>query len=218
MDLYHKLLTGFVLALLAGGIVGGFEYAATREEKARIEERQKADAAVMAVKDAALKTQGDQLQQQAAAFEKFKADQAAAMQSMEQRFAQAQTAQQNAALTAALLGLKGTDVKVGGTAAAPTIEAPVANLKAYEQTCEECKLKLTSASQQIELAKTRQAYLDSQASDLQTKLDLLTKENGDLKKLAAGGGFVTRVRHDAKAGFYGAAIEAVLLALTGHLK
>jgi hypothetical protein len=218
MDIYHKLLCGLVLALLAGGAIGAYDYAATREEKARIEERQKADSAVIAVKDAALKTQADQLQTQTAAFEKFKQDQATAMQAMEQRFTQAQTAQQNATLTAALLGLKPTDVKVGGTAAAPTIDTPVANLKAYENACETCKLQLASASQQIALAKTHQAYSDSQVSDLQTKVDNLTKENGDQKKLAAGGSLGKRVVHDTKAGFYGAAIEALLLALTGHLK
>jgi hypothetical protein len=217
MDLYHKLLTGVVIVLIAGGVLGAIEHANVREEKARIEERQKADTALMAAKDAALKTQADQLKQATDAFEKFKADQVAATQALEQRFAAAQTAQQNATLTAALLGLKPGDVKAGGTASAPTIEAPVANLKAYEQTCEECKLKLSSATQALELAKTRQAYLDSQAADFQTKINLLTKENADLKKFAAGGGLGTRIKHDAKAGTFGAAIAAVLLALTGHL-
>jgi hypothetical protein len=218
MDIYHKLLTGFVLLLLIGGVLGAFEYVSVREEKARVEERQKADAAVMAAKDAQLKESKDALDKASTAFEKFKADQVQATADLARRFDQAQSAQQNATLTAALLGLKGTDVKVGGTASAPTIETPVANLKAYEQACEECKLQLTSATHALELAKQRQAFLDSQAADLQQKVDLLTKERDDLKKFNGGGSLGTRIKHDMKAGFFGAAIEAVLLALTGHLK
>lgn len=218
MDLYHKLLTGFALLLLAGGVLGAFEYVSVREEKARIEERQKADAALMAVKDAALKVQGDQLKQATDAFETFKRDQDTKMNAMELRFATAKTPDQSATLAALLLGLKSGDVKVGGTKENPTLEVPVAKQNAYEQECEECKLKLTSATESLRLASQRQAFLDTKSADDDDKIKRLTKERDDANKLGAGGSTWTRVKHDTKAGFFGAAIEVVLLALTGHLK
>jgi hypothetical protein len=218
MDLYHKLLTGFVILLLAGGALGAFEYVSVREEKARVEERQKADAAIMAMKDAAIKQQQDQLATATAAFEKFKQDQAAAMNAMEAGFVNAKTPDQSAALTALLLGLKVGEVKVGGTAANPTIELPIAQQQAYERTCEECKLKLTSATESLKLASQRENFLESKAAELEDKLKIVTKERDDAKKISTGGSTWTRVKHDTKAGIFGAAVQTALLALTGHLK
>jgi hypothetical protein len=218
MDLYHKILTGVVLVLIFGGVVGAIEYVNVREEKARLDERQKADAAVMAAKDAQLAASKSALDKASADFEVYKRDQDAKMNAMELRFANTKTPDQSATLTAALLGLQAGSVKVGGTKEAPTLEIPVAQQQAYEKTCEECKLNLTSATKQIELASQREAFLQSQSDDLKEKLGLITKERDDLKKFNAGGSTWTQVKHDAKAGFFGAAIEAVLLALTGHLK
>jgi len=218
MDLYHKILTVAVIILVLAGIAGALEYVNVREERARLEERQKADAAVMAAKDAQLAVSKSALDKASADFEQYKKDQDAKMNAMELRFATAKTPDQSAALTAALLGLQAGAVKVGGTKETPTLEIPIAQQQAYEKDCEECKLKLTSAGKQMELASQRETFLQSQVDDMKDKLRLITKERDDLKKFNAGGSTWTRVKHDTKAGFFGAAIEAVLLALTGHLK
>jgi len=218
MDVFHRILIGCVGVLVVGGIVGAVEHVSVREERARLEERQKADTAIMAVKDAALKTQGDQLKAATDAFENFKRDQDAKMTALQFQFAAARTPQQSADLTAILLGLRSGDVKAAGTTSAPTIEAPRAQLEAYEKDCEECKIKLTSATHSLELASQREVFLNSQRESDADKIARLTKERNDAQKISNGGSVGVRVRHDIKAGFFGAAVEAVLLALTGHLK
>jgi len=206
------------VGLLVAGLAGGIEYVGVREDKARLEERQKADAAVFAAKDAALKTQGDQLRQATDAFEDFKRQQDQRLTALQLQFAAAKTPAQSADLTALLLGLKAGEVKVGGTKEAPTLEVPRARQEAYEQACEECKLRLTSATKNLELATQREAFLTTQHEDDADKIVRLTRERDDAKKFSTGGSTWTRVKHESRAGVFGAAVAYVLLQLTGHVK
>lgn len=200
MDLYHKILAAVVVVLLLAGAGGAVIYIQSREDKIRLEEKQKADTAVIEAKQ-------KQLDAMTETFNDFKKEQDAKLTAMQLQFKQA-TPEQIATITAQLMNLKtpSTIFMPTATPADPhpqaQISLPVANLQQYESECEECKIKLATTQEQIKVAAAA-AVLD------QDKIKTVTKERDDYKSLSNGGTTLQRMKKAAKWLIIGITVGAI---------
>ncbi len=111
-----------LLALLA--LVAFWSWLSAHEDNVKAQALQSANEKVIAANDAQQKQNDAQIRLLTAQLAELKADQTRQLATVQATFSRAQTPDQSAALTALLLGLKTGEVKAGGTAAAPTIDAP----------------------------------------------------------------------------------------------
>lgn len=213
MTLRVKLeIAAAVLAALVGA-VGLFAYQAERENRIR------AEATTQAQKDVQ-----KQIAQQVSDLAKQMSDRDALykeqLSSLQARLSQAQSPQQIATLVAKVMGLK-QPIQI--TTPLPTPQNPnpqpvaqvslqdAPQVKAYVQTCEECKLNLVKT--QADLAdRAKQAELAQQT------IDSLKKEKTSLQQALKGGTWAERAKKTTKVGAIGGAIVAAVICLTGHCK
>ena len=211
MDLYHKILAGAGTGLLITVGVVGAEYIKAREDQARAEERSKANQQLI---DQLTKQQNDFAQQ----IKDLKAQQAIDLANVQRTFANTQSPQQLAALVAQLMGLKQAPIVFTPQATKenpnPTaqIELPDApQVKAYFQSCEECKVNYAAAQKQLvaEQGKTENA---------QQRLDIMTTDRDQWKRTAQGGSKLQRAVKRVEHFLIDAGITAALVCGSGHCK
>jgi len=205
-----------LLAIVA--LIALWSYISAREAKVKAEATQTADEKVIAQNEQQRKLNDQQIQLLAAQVEQLRADQVRQLAASQAQFSRAQTPDQSAALTALLLGLKTNEVKAGGTTTAPTIEAPVAKLQAYEQVCEECKIKLPSLTAQMAAVTSELAKEKSTNQLLASDIVQRTQERDQWKKAAKGGSFWQRFGRSLKYIAIGAGVGAAAVCGSGHCR
>lgn len=198
MDIYHKILAGLSVLLLAAGIGLAVAMVLAREDRIRAEEKVKAEEATRA-------QYADQIKQIQDDEKKFHEAQAQAQSQLQNQF---QSAKSPADLSALLSKFTGTPVIVNvppATAANPnptpvaTISAPV--LKQEVETCEQCKLDLRGKTQEL-------SYSEQQRQLQMLDLQSLTKERDQWKTVARGGTGWQRFKRGVKWFVIGAAAGA----------
>ncbi|HXM32283.1 MAG TPA: hypothetical protein VN921_01425 [Chthoniobacterales bacterium] len=206
------------LALAIAAAVALWSYVSSRADMAAAKATQAADEKVIAQNDTVIKQNDLQLKLLAAQIEQIKADQARQQAANDARFARAQTPAQAASLTDVLLALKSGETKVGGTAAAPTLEVPKAELQAYEKKCEDCEIRFKSTADQ--LANVTKQLSDSEDSRRLGLIDLKTRteERDKWKDTASGGSFWSRFKSKVVTILITGAATAAAVCISGHCK
>jgi hypothetical protein len=200
--------------LLAGvALIGLWSYISAREARIKAEAVQAANEKVVAQNDQQIKLLASQVEQ-------LKADQTRQLATLTATFSRAQTPQDIAPLVAKLMELQKpiTFVTPAATpenphpqpvAQIPAEDAP--QVKAYVQTCEECKIKLPSLAAELSASEAQGRFL---ASNLVER----TQERDQWKTAAKGGSFWQRFTRSLKYLAIGAGVGAVALCGSGHCK
>lgn len=231
----HVKITWRVGLEIAAGIVAVvvfWSWLSARDANVKAAAIQAANEKVISQNDAQMKQNAaqvqllkDQITQLQTDYVRLQADQARQLAAVQATFSRSQTPAQAASLTDILLALKAGETKVGGTAAAPTLEVPKAELQAYQQACEECKVKVPNLTAQLANKDSQLANAGSQLAKAQQDNQLLasnlverTQERDGWKTAAKGGSFWQRLGRSMKYIGIGGGIAAGLICGSGHCK
>lgn len=203
---------GVIVAICLLGL-GAYEWVQEHDNRIKAE-------AIVQAQQAAQQTIAEQLKALSAQQAQFQADQAAKLAASQAQFQKSTTPAEIATLVAQLMGLKQAPVIVTPAptpsnpnpqpvAEIPTSEAP--QIKAYVAACEDCKIRLQTATEQIAAGAQRESLM-TQASASKDK------EIAALQTSVKGGSVLQRVGKAAKWILYGAAGAVVLTCGSGHCK
>lgn len=206
------------LALAIVSLLALWSYLSARDAKVKAEATQAADEKVIAQNDQQIKQNDQQVKLLAAQIEQLKADQARQLLTLQATFSRAQTPAQSASLTDVLLALKSGETKVGGTATAPTLEVPRAELQTYEHACEECKIKFQSTAAQLANVTAQRDKSEQDKQLLMLDVKQRTDERDKWHTAAKGGSFWQRFTRSVKYLAIGAGAGAVAVCVSGHCR
>jgi hypothetical protein len=206
-----EVLGAIVAVCLLG--LGAYEWIQEHDQRIKAQ-------AIVQAQQAAQQTFAEQLKTLSAQQAQFQAEQNQKLVAMQAQFAKSNTPTEIAALVAQIMGLKQTPVIVTPAPTpenphpTPVAEVPISEaptVKAYVQKCQECDLRLQTATEQLQAASQRENLMTQTA---QSK----DKEIATLQVAVKGGTVLQRVGKAAKQILIGGAIVVVLLAASGHLK
>jgi len=198
MDLYHKLLAGTIVSLLAVGVVGGISYIHTREDKIRAEERQAAAEKSIAANNEANRQRDEAEKLREAQDAAYHQSQAAQLSSLAQTVANLKTPQQQAAWSQDQLKdmIKGIVVDINPKTGQAEITVPkesVGQLPAVIEKCKDDAINLSGCQHDLASRDGRIADLLKTQTTLQTNFDLMKGERDQWKNVARGGSFWHKV-------------------------
>lgn len=196
-------VAGGVLALIVIALLAS-SWLSARDASVRADAQQKAHAETDLQRAEEIKTLHVQIEQ-------IKADEAKRIEDLRTTFAKPQTPQELAPLIAQLMNLR-QPINFVTPPATPENPHPVPvaqvstedapQVKAYVQTCEECKIKLPAAAAQLTASELEKQILANQLVER-------TQERDTWKTAARGGSFWQRLKRNAKWLAIGAVAGAV---------
>lgn len=210
MDLYHKILAGVVVAVVAAAGFLGYQWLGAHDAALRAEAQVAAD-------QQQLKKLDQQQADLAAAVKQLQADNARQLADLSRTFAAAQTPAQLAALLSKTLGQPvivrdAPAPTAANPTPAPTVELPDApKFKAYVADCEACKLSYANAQQALANA-AKQHDLDAQ------RLALKDDQVAQLQRAAGKRPWLVRAGRRVGAFVVDAGIVALVACGTGHCR